>query len=88
MPLSQILAIIISVTVFNGIAAEIVINLLMKHVDERIDAKVSPALIEQISYFPWEDIYVDDKQGWLYVSEGAGSNWLGLPHEGWYLAMY
>jgi len=86
MKLSQILAIIISVFVFNGIVVEVAFNQLLQHVDTRIDAKVDPHLIKELDLFPWEDIFVDSDSGWLYVREESEQNWLGLPDKGWYLA--
>ena len=86
MKLSQVLAIIISVSVFNGIVAEVVYNNFLQQLDERIDAKVDPHLIKELDLFPWEDIFVDSDSGWLYVHEDREPNWLGLPSTGWYLA--
>ena len=83
---SQIIAIIISITVFNGIVAEVAFNQLLQHVDTRIDAKVDPQLIKELNIFPWKDIFVDSKEGWLYVHEASEPNWLGLPDKGWYMA--
>jgi len=82
----QILAIIISVSVFNGIVFEVALKQLLEHVEARIDAKVDPHLIEELEYFPWEDVYIDDDNGWLYVNDNDEPNWLGLPDTGWSLA--
>ncbi len=85
MYLSQILAIVISITVFNGIIGEIAFNQILSRIDVHIDNKIDPDLIKELKYFPWRDIYIND-HGWLYVSEDKTPNWLGLPDSGWYLA--